>query len=237
MKKSLEEIYQEMQIKKQKQIEDQKIAEQYIYEQREKVRQNYLNDIKRYESISTGKIRSINFDPLFLVTFSESEVISFELRIQSLTKYVIILPSGEVLSGSSDQNVQFDDLSITPGVMFIRIEDNLAINGVSFVSFGISKFEISKNIDNVVTINLQGNVITEFINNGYAPISLSNLLLSDNRLPVSEVNSIISWVLTGGVSDGVLSLNGQTPPASPTGQGASDRLDLVLNYNWTIPID
>jgi hypothetical protein len=92
-------------------------------------------------------------------------------------------------------------------------------------------------IDNVVTINLQGNVITSFINGGFSPTSLVNLELANNRLPVSQVNSIISWIFTGGLSDGILSLDGQTPPATPSGHAALDRIDLVVNSNWTIPID
>jgi hypothetical protein len=238
MKKSIEEIYNQIQKRQKESNEKKELEERAIFEQRERLRQNFLTDIKRYSSISTGKLsNAVTMQTIFEITFSSSELISFELRIQSLTNYKVVFPNGDIQSGSSGVTVEFTSVLVTPGLMTIQVEDNLAINGISFISSGISQFEITNNIDNVVTINLQGNVITSFINGGFSPTSLVNLELANNRLPVSQVNSIISWIFTGGLSDGILSLDGQTPPATPSGQAALDRIDLVVNSNWTIPID
>lgn len=238
MKKSLEQIYSEIQNRQMESIQNRQKEEDLLFEQREIARQKYLNDIKIYEAISaSGRLSQKQLPSMFKITFAEADLISIELRIFSLTSYQVRFPNGDIVSGSSDQTVELIDVQVTAGVMTIQIEDNLAINGISFISGRISEFEIMNSIDNVVTIGLASSVITRFINNGFTPNSLINLLLANNRLPVSQVNSIISWILTGGQSDGILSLDGQTPPAPPSGQAITDRIDLLVNYNWTIPID
>ena len=70
-------------------------------------------------------------------------------------------------------------------------------------------------------------------------IGLTNLTvldLSDNLLPVSRVNAILSQLVSNGASNGHLNLSGQFPPAAPTGQGLLD-LGTLRSRGWAVSVD
>jgi len=66
------------------------------------------------------------------------------------------------------------------------------------------------------------------------PTFLSNIDVSSNELPVSEVNRILAILNANGVGGGTLLINNQTPPAAPTD---TTDLNALLAKGWTINHD
>lgn len=69
--------------------------------------------------------------------------------------------------------------------------------------------------------------------------SLLGLDLSNNRLPVSVVNAVLTELLAlfpGPVASAYVNLSGQTPPATPTGAGATAAATLNAN-GWVVTTD
>jgi hypothetical protein len=60
------------------------------------------------------------------------------------------------------------------------------------------------------------------------------LSVQNNALPVSEINEILAFAVSAlGGQSGCIVLNGQNPPASPSGQGLVN-LNTILNYGGCV---
>jgi len=60
--------------------------------------------------------------------------------------------------------------------------------------------------------------------------------LIGNELPSTQVNKLLSELVDNGINGGTLSINNQTPPAPPTGQGLIDKATLI-SRGWTVTTD
>jgi hypothetical protein len=88
---------------------------------------------------------------------------------------------------------------------------------------------------NAASAKLTGNEIEDFETTSI-PDSMLYLDLSNNKLPVSIVNYILSTLDTNGLSNGLVKLDGQTPAAAPTGAGATAASSLT-GKGWIVNTD
>jgi len=67
-------------------------------------------------------------------------------------------------------------------------------------------------------------------------VNVNTLSLYGNKLSSTQVNKLLSELVTNGLNNGYLNITEQTPSAPPTGQGLIDKATLI-SRNWTVTTD
>ena len=67
-------------------------------------------------------------------------------------------------------------------------------------------------------------------------LALTVVDCGSNKLPSSEINWALSQLVAAGLPNGTFDSAGQTPAATPTGQGVTDKNTLISN-GWTVTTD
>lgn len=130
------------------------------------------------------------------------------------------------MSGISQVNLQGNSLTVfnpeialPSGMIWLNLRDNdlTAFNPTIALP------------SSLLILNLQGNALTDFNPAVPLPTSISNVNISANELTVSAVNLVLAYFNTVDVkgSGFTLQLNNQTPAAAPTGDGITDKSDLI----------
>ncbi|HRN93006.1 MAG TPA: hypothetical protein PLS87_11345 [Ferruginibacter sp.] len=130
------------------------------------------------------------------------------------------------MSGISQVNLQGNSLTVfnpeialPSGMIWLNLRDNdlTAFNPTIALP------------SSLLILNLQGNVLTDFNPAVPLPTSISNVNISANELTVSAVNFVLEYFNTVDIkgSGFTLQLNNQTPAAAPTGDGITDKSDLI----------
>ena len=66
--------------------------------------------------------------------------------------------------------------------------------------------------------------------------AIADVELYGNQLSSTQVNNVLAQLVSNGGYSGILSINNQTPPAPPTGQGIIDKATLI-SRSWSVTTD
>ena len=134
--------------------------------------------------------------------------------------------------------LSFPALTITPSNGEFSIYQNPVLTSILFpVLTTISSFDVFENpimtsisfpvLANISNLDIQDNIALTAIG---LPLltSCKSIYFYGNKLPSSQINALLNKFLTVTPATGKqINLNGQTPPAPPTGQGITDKTTLI----------
>lgn len=180
--------------------------------------------------------------PVFIVDFTPSVTTSVivTMTIDGTVDYELNFGNVTTLSGTATDEYLLEDYEFNVPAdvnrLFIRLSDPSKLINIRISSADKTRLEMGAQMDNLTGITAQGGRISDVEFNDFTAPSLTELLLHVNELPVSQVNSILAWVLANGVSNGAIDISDQIPPAPPTGQGITDKAALEAD-GWTVFTD
>lgn len=167
-----------------------------------------------------------------------NELITIDIPFVSPMAYRLQTPGGVLIDGNG-AGILLEDFSLVTsggsGAIRVFVEDLANIKAVAVDSPSIIDFSIVDTLEGLEEIQVVNGSINA-VTLSPTPL-LTQALFNGNNISSDIVNDILAWVLSNGVSNGILNLSGQTPPAPPTGQGVADKNELILTYNWTLPTD
>lgn len=119
-------------------------------------------------------------------------------------------------------------ISMPGNLLTLRLQSNLIVAFAPQMAFPTGIEEIDVSFNAVASISITS----------HWPLSLSMLRFNNNALSVSEINALLinlAGDLASGTS-GSLIMNAQSPPAAPTGAGATAKSDLI-SQGYTVTTD
>lgn len=123
-----------------------------------------------------------------------------------------------------------------------NVEDLDIITLIFYSPYTVQRLEIDKNnIGSMILTNLINLTTFKGSANGFSgfgtiPANVTDFVAQGNSLNVATVNQILIDLDSNGLFNGICDIHGQTPPAVPTGAGATAKANLI-SKGWTVSTD